>query len=184
MRNRHTAILEDAMNRRPLPIPRLPILAALSVFAAGAAVPASVVAQTAHDLAGTYQIVSVVNTAPDGTKRDIFGAHPAGIEILGSDGRFAITLARSDLPKFASGNRLTGTADEYKALAQGTIAYFGTWSVAGKVLTLHVEGGSWPGYTGTDQTREITAFDGHEMTVIVPSSASGGTSINVWRRVQ
>src|SRR5262249_52921942 len=39
------------------------------------------------------------------------------------------TLAvRSDLPKFASNNRDMGTPEENKAVVQGSITYFGTYS--------------------------------------------------------
>jgi len=40
-----------------------------------------------------------------------------------------LMTSRSDLPKFASNNRNDGTSDEYKAIVQGSIAHFGTYTV-------------------------------------------------------
>ncbi|HKM63025.1 MAG TPA: lipocalin-like domain-containing protein [Acidisphaera sp.] len=163
------------MNRR-----RLAMLGALGLLAAGPGIPAAS-AQTAREISGTYAIASTVNTAPDGKKTEPFGADPKGAAVFGRDGRFVIVLSRADLPKFASGNRMQGTADENKAIVQGGIGYFGTWSVAGKVLTLHIDGGSWPAWTGTDQKREIVAFNKRTLTLNVPASI-GGTTVTVWRR--
>ena len=44
-----------------------------------------------------------------------------------ANGRFSITVVRSDLPKFASNNRMSGTRDENTAIVQGGITYFGTY---------------------------------------------------------
>ena len=45
------------------------------------------------------------------------------------------------LPKFASNNRQAGTPEENKAFVQGSLAYFGTYSVdeAAKTVTVHIE---------------------------------------------
>jgi len=43
---------------------------------------------------------------------------------------------RADLPKFGSGSRLQGTPDENKAIVQGTVSSFGTYTVdEGKKLS-------------------------------------------------
>jgi len=55
--------------------------------------------------------------------------------------RFSFILTRPDLPKFASNNRGTGTAEENKAIVQGSLAYFGTYSLVGKFIKMHVDGG-------------------------------------------
>jgi hypothetical protein len=36
---------------------------------------------------------------------------------------------RRDRPEFAINNRLQGTAEENKAIVQGTVAFYGTWTV-------------------------------------------------------
>ena len=69
----------------------------------------------------------------------------------------AVVITRADLPKFASNNRTTGTPEENKATVAGSIAYFGTYdaSDADKMLTMHIEGSTFPNWTGTDQKRTI-----------------------------
>ena len=54
-------------------------------------------------------------------------------------------FARPDLPKIASNNPMTPTPDEAKALAQGTISYFGTYTVdeAKKTITFQIESTSY-----------------------------------------
>ena len=74
------------------------------------------------------------------------------------DGRYSNQIHRSDLPKFASKNRLQGTPDEYKAIAQGSVSSFGKYSVneADRTLTLHYEAASFPNLVGTQSTRSVT----------------------------
>jgi Lipocalin-like domain len=57
------------------------------------------------------------------------------------NGHFSEIITRSDLPKFASNNREAGTPEENKAAVQGSIAFFGTYTVdeSAKTLTQHVE---------------------------------------------
>jgi hypothetical protein len=140
-------------------------------------------AQTAGDLVGTWQLVSAENTAKDGAKTEPFGATPKGISVFGDDGHFVQVLTRAGLPKFASDNRLQGTAEENKAIVQGSVATYGTYSVSDKVLTLHVLGGTWASWTGTDQKRPITSFTKNEIALTAAASV-GGTTLTTWRRVK
>jgi hypothetical protein len=130
-------------------------------------------------MVGTWNLVSNASIGKDGTKTDLFGPNPIGTVILTSSGRFAIINMRSDLPKFASGNRMQGTADENKAIVHGSIAFFGEYSVSepDHVLTLKVEGSTWPIWTGTDIKR-VVAFDGDGMKWKLPA----GPEV-VWKRV-
>ena len=140
-------------------------------------------AQTAKDLVGTWNLVSDVNTSADGRKVEPFGPTPKGLAIFDSDGRFAIVVSRPDLLKFASNNRMQGTPEENKAIVQGSIGFFGTYSVADGVVVQHVEGGTWPSWIGTDQKRTITSFASDEQTWTTVASF-GGTSELRWRRVK
>ena len=100
----------------------------------GIAVPGAV-AQTAKDLVGTWTLESDTSTTPDGRTIQPFGPNPQGIAIFDSAGHFAIVNSRSDLPKFASNNRMHGTAEENEAIVHGSIAFFGTYSVTDGVLS-------------------------------------------------
>jgi len=151
---------------------------------AGSALPTSTAqAQTAQDLVGTWMNVSNINIRPDGSRIDAFGPNMKGMIIFGRDGRYATITTTANLPKFASGNRNTGTAEENKAIVQGSIAHFGTYSVADKVITLKVEGGTWPAWTGTEQKRSILSFTGDDIKWSVAASI-GGTGEVGWKRVK
>jgi hypothetical protein len=151
----------------------------LSVFAAlGLALSAgSAAAQSAKDLVGSWTVVSV----------DAYGPNPKGSLIFEANGRFSLQLMRADLPKYTSNNRTQGTPAEYKATAEGSISYFGTYAVSGTDLMLHVEGSTFPNWTGTDQKRVNLSVTGDELkyTNPTPSGGPAGAAIPlVWKRVK
>ena len=49
--------------------------------------------------------------------------------MLDGGGLFILLNGRSDLPKIEAGNRVSGTREENKAIVQGSIALFGTYTV-------------------------------------------------------
>ena len=140
-------------------------------------------AQSADKLIGTWADVSNLNIAKDGSQSEIFGANPSGLVMFQPNGRFMVIYTRAELPRFASGNRMQGTPEENKAIVQGTFAMFGTYSVEGKTLTLHVAGGTWPSWTGTTQTAEVTFRTDDEMAYAIPNTI-GGKSVNTLKRVK
>ena len=109
---------------------------------------------TAKDLVGTWTLVSST-LEKDGKTTDFYGPHPKGQLTYDVNGRFSFIITRSDLPKFASNNREAGTPEENKAVVQGSIALFGTYSVSDtdKVITFHIEGSTFPNWRGVDQKR-------------------------------
>jgi hypothetical protein len=139
-----------------------------------------------QQVVGVWRLVSDTNTGKDGVAKSgaAFGSDPKGILILMSDGRYASINARKDLPKFASGNRMQGTAEENKAIVQGSIAHFGTYSVSpdGKVLSLKPEAGTWPAWTGSEQKRNLS-IKGDQMTYSLAASF-GGTSELTFKRAK
>ena len=126
---------------------------------------------------------SNVNVRVDGTRTDVFGTNGKGTIIFDSAGHYASVTLNADIPKFASGNRNTGTAEENKAVVQGSLAHFGTYTVADKVITLKVEGSTWPAWAGTEQKRTIVSFTGDEIKWTLPASI-GGTGEVGWKRVK
>jgi hypothetical protein len=137
-----------------------------------------------EQLVGDWTLVSVVNTRPDGTKFDPFGGKAKGMLFFASAGQFSWQIIRSDIPKFASNNRLQGTADEHKAVAQGVLSYFGIYSLddSGKTLTQHVKISSFPNVVG-DRIWAIT-LTGDELTLANQVAASGGSNEIKWKRVK
>ncbi len=136
---------------------------------------------------GSWILVELYNET-DGKKSEPFGPNPRGSMLLTPDGRFSMTMMRSSLPKFASNVRTKGTAEEYKAVVEGSVAAIGTYTVTGdkeQVLNLHMEGSTFPNWDGQDQKRPITV-NGDELKVInnAPSIGGGGRNIQVWKRAK
>ena len=139
-----------------------------------------------EQLVGTWKLVSSHNIRSDGSKIDRSGPNPKGIVIYTSDGHFVFVNTRSDLPKFASDSRDRGTPEEYKAVVQGSLAYFGTYSVneADKVISVLVEGSSFANMIGgPDQKRIVTSLTADELKFINPAGKSGATEL-VWKRAK
>jgi len=100
------------------------------------------------------------------------------------NGHFVFVLTRSDLPKYASNNRLTGTAEENQAAVRGALAQFGTYTVndADHSLMLHIVGSSYPNIVGVDRKFIITAATKTELKWTVPAATTGGTVTVVLKR--
>ena len=137
--------------------------------------------QTAKDIAGTYTLVSFTNQQGD-TKIDTYGPNPKGIMMLDAKGRYVVVLMRPDLPKFASNNRSTGTAEEYKAVALGSFTHFGTYTVAESHIIFRLEYTTFPNWDGQEQRRALTVT-GDELKYVVASSISGISTL-VWKRAK
>ena len=165
-------------------ISRRMVIVSIAAGLASLAVANDSWAERDRSLAGTWMLTSNVNTREDGTKADIFGSNPKGVLILSPDGYFAVVNTRADLPKFASNNRMKGTAEENKAIVQGSIALYGRYSVDPKnnLLTLKVESSTWPSWTGTEQKRKYT-LKGDELRWTLAASV-GGTAEVAWKRVK
>jgi hypothetical protein len=165
---------------------RTALLAATTIcLAIGALMTAFAQTKSLKDqILGTWIIVSNVVERPDGTKVDQFGPNPKGILIFASDGHFALVNTRPDLPKLASAKLGKGTPDENKAIVEGSLAYYGTYSVsdADKMITVIVEGSTYANQIGTVQKRLITSITAEEMKFTNPASTSGGSIQLVLKR--
>ena len=158
---------------------RRSILNLSAITALGLALSAGIAAaQSAKDLVGSWTIVSV----------DAYGPNPKGSLIFEANGRYSVQLMRSDLPKYAGNNRTQGTPAEYKATVEGSISYFGTYSVSGTDLILHVEGSTFPNWTGTDQKRINLSVTGDELKYTNTAPSGGGAAAAaiplVWKRAK
>jgi Lipocalin-like domain len=143
------------------------------------------VAQSTKDLLiGTWLLISNYSERPEG-KFEITGPNPTGILMFDAAGRMSLQIMRSTLPKFASNKRQEGTPEENKAIVQGLLCLFGTYSVneTDHMLNLHIESSSFPNWNGIDQKRPFTII-GDELTYIVSPDATGGTAHVVWRRAK
>jgi hypothetical protein len=137
---------------------------------------ASTGAQTIKSVAGTYSAVTV----------PAYGEKPRGRMVLGADGNFSIIITRATLPKIAANSRTKGTAEENKAIVEGSIAYFGKYTIddGGKAITFNIETSTFPNWEGTASKRAIKAAgDGFTYTVSAPS-AGGPAADVVWKRIK
>jgi hypothetical protein len=137
---------------------------------------------TKDQIVRVWKLVSA-EAEQDGKKVEFFGSDPLGIYIFDANGRFFSQISRSDLPKFASGNRYQGTPEENKAVVRGFIAYFGNYTVTESgILTLHMVNSSFPNFNGTDQKRLIH-IDGDEMQYSSAETSFGASAHQVWKRL-
>ena len=158
------------------------IIAALALFAGEAAAQ-----DVSRRIVGTWDFVVAEVTAPDGKKSFPFGETPKGVLIFTADGRFAQIHVASDVPKFASGNRLTGSADEYAAINRRSLALFGSYTIddAKKTVTFKIVSSTFPNWDGEAQTRTIDKLDADEFVNTNPNVAGGrGSASNHYRRVK
>jgi Lipocalin-like domain len=159
---------------------RRSILTLSAITALGLVMSAnSAMAQTKSlkdQLVGSWTLVSA----------EPYGTNPTGSYMFDSNGRFSAILMRRDLPKYTSNSRTQGTPAEYKGTVDGSIAYFGTYSVAGTDLDLHVEGSTFANWTGTVQKRTNVSVAGDELKYNVPAPSDGQPTAapTVWKRVK
>ena len=161
----------------------------LVVFAFLAGAPGAIGQTTKTDkerLVGSWTEVSIT-AGGGGSQAQPFGPNPNGMMMVDADGHISLTTLRSDLPKFQSNNRITGTADENKAIVQGSIAYFGTYVIdeATHEITITIKGSTFPNFDGTIQKRLLSFRGDDEFTFTVPNQSGGGpTTTVVFRRAK
>lgn len=148
-------------------------------------------AQTAkslrEQLVGTWNFVVAEVTAPDGKKSFPFGEAPKGLLIFTADGHFSQIHVASDVPKIASNNRMTGTAEEYQAIMRRSLSVFGTYTVDEdkKTVTYKIVSSSFPNWEGEAQTRVIDKLTADEFRNTNPNVAGGrGSAANLYKRVK
>jgi hypothetical protein len=117
---------EAPMNRSN--IRRLSVITVLGLTS----LPGNVIAQQRslkEQLVGAWTMVLCEVVRPDGTKTPLVaGINPTGQYIFTDNGHFSFQAA-ADLPKLASNSRMNTTPEENKAVVQGSVAYYGTYTV-------------------------------------------------------
>jgi Lipocalin-like domain len=133
-------------------------------------------------LVGSWTFVSGGST--DSSGRPVWGEGAKGLLIFLENGRYSSQLMRGDLPKFGSGSRLQGTPEENKAIVQGSVSSYGTYTVdeGKKAFTIKWEAHTFPNMTDQSQTRSF-AITGDELRIQNPGPTAGGPpSELVYRR--
>jgi hypothetical protein len=138
-------------------------------------------------IVGTWDFVVAEVTAPDGKKSFPFGETPKGLLIFTADGRFSQIHVAGDVPKIASGNRLTGTAEEYATIMRRSLAVFGSYAVdeEKRTVTFKIVSSTYPNWEGEAQTRTIDKLTADELVNTNPNVAGGrGSAANFYKRVK
>jgi hypothetical protein len=135
-----------------------------------------------EQLVGTWAYVSSTAKLSDGSQ--LWGSNPKGLFILTDNGHFSWQVFRSGRPQFA--DRLNATADEYKVTMQGSLAYFGTYSVneAEKTVVFNTEGSTFPRSEGEQLKRIITKLTADELIYSNPATTTGARVEAVWKRLK
>jgi hypothetical protein len=138
-----------------------------------------------EELVGTWTLVSWEQTSADGSKLQQFGTNPQGIAFFDTTGHYIISVMRSDRANYAIegfGQLAQITAEEGKATAQGTITYFGTYSVSelDRRIVIHVDASSFPNWNGTDLERFVEITQNQLKLTVRPPR--GGSVDVLWKR--
>src|ERR1700733_5912204 len=94
-----------------------------------------------NNVAGTWNLISGYMDN-HGQRIDVLGPHPGGMVIFTEDLHFMVIVHNPDIPKFASGDRSSGTPEEYKTAVTNSLGAYGTYTVDenGDFLEQHVIG--------------------------------------------
>jgi hypothetical protein len=104
-----------------------------------------------------------------------------------ADGRFHFITTRTDTPKYASSDSARPSPEEAMAVASGSIAYTGTYTLDEGTKTIHanVETSTFPNLVGApNQRRVIKSITADEMTFVNPRTPAGLTLEIVWKRAK
>jgi hypothetical protein len=139
-------------------------------------------------IVGSWTLLLADNIKDDGSHVPGYGPNPEGTIIFTPNGHYSLQIIRYGVPAFASKDRMSGTANEYKATVQGMISHFGTYTIdeAGKSITFRIEASSFPNWDGTVQKRSVTAITDEVVTWNTPApSAAGYTHTEVaWKKAK
>ena len=149
------------------------VFSAIALGAVSLADRATAEGSLKDQLVGSWTFASGGSTDPSG--RPVWGEGTKGLLIFLENGRYSSQLMRSDLPKFGSGSRLQGSPEENKAVVQGSVSSFGTFTVdeGKRAFTIQWEAHTFPNLTGQSQTRSST-ITGDELRIQNPGPTAGG----------
>ena len=138
-----------------------------------------------QQVVGTWTYVSVDVVNPDGSRVPLFGPNPDGLAVFDATGHYMLLTARHGLARFAATNRNEGTPEENRAVVQGSIAHFGTYTVneAERTITFRIQTSTFPNWNGTEQKRPIS-IEGDRLKWATPASTGGGTAEVVLQRAR
>ena len=136
-------------------------------------------------LVGTWIYVSSTGKRDDGS--DVQRPSLQGAATYTADGHFHFITTRIDTPKYASNDTGRPSPEEAMAVASGSIAYTGTYTVDENSKTIHanIETSTFANLVGApNQRRIVTSISADEMRFVNPRTPSGVTLEFVWKRAK
>ena len=148
---------------------------------ASAGVPAKM---PPRELVGTWTLVAADVRHPDGSIGRDYGEAPRGSLMIDARGRYALQIYKRERPRFASGDKASGTPEEYRATVMGMSMHFGRISVdaATRTLVFAIDEASFSNWNGVQQKRHYELMRG-ELSYSVEARPNGDVPISIWRRV-
>ena len=136
-------------------------------------------------LTGTWTLVAADVLHADGTRARDYGAAPKGLLLIDAQGHYSLQIFKAERPRFASGDKSTGTPAEFEAAVVGSSTHFGTINADPEsgTLTFQIESASFPNWEGALQKRHYE-LTGDELSYRVPARPDGNTPISIWRRLR
>ncbi len=138
-----------------------------------------------NQLVGTWIYVSSTAKRDDGS--DVPRPSLQGAVTYTNEGRLHFITTRTDLPKYASSDSARPSPEEAMAIASGSIAYTGTYTVDESTKTIHVsiESSTFPNLVGApNQRRIVNSIGADEMKFTNPRTPAGVTLEIVWKRAK
>lgn len=172
---------------RLLPPPRTIEIAAAAVLIGGSLGAVSAATERPwlpRELVGTWSLVAADVQRPDGSISHDYGQAPRGSMMVDTTGRYTLMIFKSERPRFASGDRATGTPEEYRETALGMSVHYGMLSADTKArtLTFAIEQASFANWNGTKQIRQYQ-LKGKVLRYAVAARPNGDIPISVWRKI-
>lgn len=132
---------------------------AVTLLFGSAATANAEMAPANRSIVGVWVLAAADKLLPDGTRVEDYGPHPHGLCIFTADGYYSLQIYRSDRLKFASGEKFSGTAEEYRDASLGMSVGFGRYEVdpMKHTITFHRDRNSVPNLDDT------TAVDPYEL---------------------
>jgi hypothetical protein len=138
-----------------------------------------------EQVVGTWIYVSSTGKRDDGSA--VPRPSLQGAVTYTADGRFQFMTTRTDTPKVASNDPSKPTPEEAMAIASGSIAYEGKYTVDEATKTIHanIEASTFANLVGApNQRRIITSISADEMKFTNPRTPAGVTLEFVWKRAK
>jgi len=134
-------------------------------------------------IVGTWILAGAEKLLPDGKRVSDYGIHPHGLVVFTADGFYSVQIYRAERLKFRSGDKLDGTADEYKEASLSTSVHFGRYTLDPDkhTITFLIDRSSFPNQDDTTQVRPYE-MKGDELSWKVAPRPDGSVPITILRR--